>query len=177
MQALQETGLDKNTIVVVWGDHGWHLGDHTIWGKHSLFDRALKSTFMIQTPNIQQAGVPSDDLVETVDIFPTLMELCKIETPNSLSGKSLVPILDDPDAELHKPALGFWKTGYSLRTPKYRFSKFKKDEEVYFELFDHELDPNETQNLAKQEKYSQIVSDLEQKLTQLMPASYWESLK
>lgn len=176
LQTLKETDLDKNTIVVVWGDHGWHLGDHTVWGKHTLFERALRSAFIIKTPNLSKGGQPNESIVESVDIYPTLLELANIPTPNTLSGKSLVPLLNNPAARLDKPALSFWRNGYSMRTPQYRFSKYKDGDAIHFALFDHIKDKNETHNLADQAAYTKILNDLEEQSKALLPADFWESL-
>lgn len=96
LAALDELGLRNNTIVVVWGDHGWHLGDSAIWGKHSPFERAVKSTLLIRAPGMTNAGTHSNALVETIDLYPTLIDLCQPEfqqTHQPLDGRSLKPIL------------------------------------------------------------------------------------
>ena len=177
LQALKETGLDKNTIVIVWGDHGWHLGDHTVWGKHTLFERALKSTFIIKTPDLEKPGEASESIVETVDIYPTLLELCNLKAYHPLSGKSLVPVLKKPTASLDKPALGFWHSGYTMRSADYRFTRFKKGNQNYTELYDHRKDPDESQNLANLKENETLVKDLERKITQVIPKTFRESLQ
>jgi len=176
LQTLKETGLDKNTIVVVWGDHGWHLGDHTVWGKHTLFERALRSAFIIKTPDLSKAGTSNESIVESVDIYPTLLELANVSTPNTLSGKSLVPLLNNPSASLDKPALSFWRNGYSMRTATYRFSKYKDGDKIHLVLFDHTKDQNEEHNVANQPAYAQILKELDKQCNDLVPAGYWESL-
>lgn len=158
MDKLKELGLDENTIIVVWGDHGWHLGDHTIWGKHSTFDRALHSTFMVATPNMEQAGVSTDALVATVDIYPSLCELVGIETPEGVDGKSFVPILYNPNTKTRKDVMSYWGTAVTIRTDRYRLSLFNDGEREEVMLFDHEIDPNETINLA--DRYSKVTSKL-----------------
>ena len=95
MQTLQETGLDKNTIVVVWGDHGFHTGDHGMWGKHTNWEQATRVPLIIKAPGMKEAGI-SDSPVECIDVFPTLCELAGVSIPNSLDGKSLVPVLRNP---------------------------------------------------------------------------------
>jgi len=157
-------------------DHGWHLGDHTVWGKHTLFERSLRSAFMIRTPDMKNGGVANEAIVESVDIYPTLLELGQIQSPNSLSGKSLVPILKNPTATLDKPALGFWRNGYTLRTPKYRLTKFKEDSIIHTTLYDHSIDGNEATNLADLPEYSDILKRLDKQCIELIPADYWESL-
>src|SRR5690606_26857802 len=96
LKKLKETGADKNTIVVLWGDHGWNLGEHNIWGKHNLFEEGLRSPLIVYYPGIKHPGKKAEGIVETVDIFPTLCELSKLEVPQFLIGASFLPILDDP---------------------------------------------------------------------------------
>ncbi len=177
MKALKETGLEENTIVVVWGDHGWHLGDHTVWGKHTLFERSLRSTLMIKTPHMSAPGTSTDAIVETVDIYPTLLELCEIEAHNELSGKSLLPVLKNPSENLGKAALGYWKGGISMRTEQYRLTKWKAENEIYTELYDHQKDRYEMENVAGREEYQTVLKDLEQQLQAGELQRYWTSLK
>jgi arylsulfatase A-like enzyme len=177
LQTLKETGLDKNTIVIVWGDHGWHLGDHTTWGKHTLFERSLKSTLMIKTPDKKRPkGILNKAVVETVDLYPTLLELCQIPNPNKLSGESLVPLLNNPTLASKKPSLSFWNNGYSIRTPQYRLTKYKINKKVHTVLYDHQKDPYEANNLANEAAYNAILKDLEKQLVEKSPATFWESL-
>ncbi|MEM7657495.1 MAG: sulfatase [Bacteroidota bacterium] len=177
LAALEATGQAENTLVVVWGDHGWHLGDHTIWGKHTLFERSLRSAMIIRQPGMQQAGMPTDALVETVDLYPTLLEWTGAKSAHELSGKSLMPLLADPTAEHKSAALGFWKSGLSLRNDRYRLTEWKAESGVVQELYDHQQDPNETQNLAENEAYEGLIETLQQDLHALAPATYWPSLK
>lgn len=153
LDELERLGLAENTIVVVWGDHGWHLGDHTIWGKHTTFERSLRSTLIIRTPNMPQPGIASAGLVETVDLYPTLAALAGIDaTPDYLTGSSLVPLLNDPIHPGKDGALGYWKGSRTLRTDRYRITEFKnRPESSQIELFDHQTDPYESRNIANSE--------------------------
>lgn len=151
LNALHELKLDSNTIVVVWSDHGFLLGEHAIWGKHCLYERALRSPLIIRHPNLQQPGVTCEAIVETVDVFPTLVELCNLPAPEKLDGKSLLPQLKDPKVSSSKPALGFWSGGQrTVRTERWRLiSKLAKGETIpQLELFDYLNDPDETRNHA-----------------------------
>ncbi|MDX1930226.1 MAG: sulfatase [Pirellulaceae bacterium] len=148
---LHELKLDANTIVVVWSDHGFLLGEHAIWGKHCLYERALRAPLIIRHPNMKQPGATSDAIVESVDIFPTLVDLCQLPMPSGLSGRSLLPQLHDPSQGSTKPALGFWSGGQrTVRTDRWRLIRklAKADETPQFELFDYQHDPEETQNHA-----------------------------
>ena len=154
---LEKQGLAENTIVVVWGDHGWHLGDHLVWGKHTIFERALKSAFIVNIPG-QTTGKPIDKIVSTVDIYPTLMEWCNLEMPHETDGKSLMPLLENSDAEWENASYGYFRNGISLRANRYRLTKYFRDAEPVIELYDHQTDPNETKNIAIE--YPDIVERL-----------------
>ncbi|MFI3261882.1 MAG: sulfatase [Rikenellaceae bacterium] len=165
MDKLKELGLDENTIIIVWGDHGWHLGDHTIWGKHSTFERALNSTFIVSTPDMQDAGTPTDALVATVDIYPTLCELAGIEAPEGLDGTSIVPIINNPKAKTRNEVMSYWTDAVTLRTDRYRLSLYNNGKKQGIALFDHSIDPNETIDLSKHNP--KVVSKLVKKIKEL----------
>lgn len=148
LRKLEETGLDKNTIIIVWGDHGWHLGDHTIWGKHSPFERALNSTLLVKTPDMKKAGVKTYGLVASIDIYPTLCELTGVARPEELDGESFVPLLNNPKADGKEAVISYWRNILSMRTDRYRFVVYRDGEKQEMMLFDHKSDPNETINLA-----------------------------
>jgi arylsulfatase A-like enzyme len=133
--------------VVIWGDHGWHLGDHLVWGKHTIFERALKSAFIVNIPG-KTKGKLVDKVVSTVDIYPTLMDLCHVEMPHETDGKSLMPILSNPLAEWEDASYGYFRNGISLRTERYRLTRYFRDAEPVIELYDHQIDSNETKNIA-----------------------------
>lgn len=144
---LEKQGLSENTVVVIWGDHGWHLGDHLVWGKHTIFEKALKSAFIVHVPGMTN-GTPVEKVVSTVDIYPTLMELCTVKMPHNTDGKSLVPLLINPDAVWEEAAFGYFRNGISLRTERYRLTKYYRKAGPLVELYDHQNDPHETVNIA-----------------------------
>ncbi|WP_236778468.1 sulfatase [Pseudalgibacter alginicilyticus] len=152
LNELKALGLDKNTIVVIWGDHGWHLGHQQIWGKHSLFENALKSTLIIKNPKAKTSGNVLDNVVETVDLYPTLMKLANIEIPYDLDGESLDGLLNSEEVKHTNTAYSYFKDGISLRTERYRLTKYFRVEEPNIELYDHLKDPNETINIAQKKK-------------------------
>lgn len=165
---LSRLGLDDNTIVVVWSDHGFLLGEHAIWGKHCLYENALRSPLMIRHPGLHQPGATCDAVVETVDLFPTLTELCRLEAPASLDGHSLMPQLTDPSVGTKKPAVGFWSGGQrTVRTDRWRLivNKVKGEAASQVELFDYDTDPEETTNHADSNPL--VVADLLQLLSQV----------
>ncbi|WP_372949480.1 sulfatase [Mariniphaga sp.] len=157
LDELEKQGLAENTVVVIWGDHGWHLGDHLVWGKHTIFERALKSAFIVNIPG-KTKGKSVEKVVSAVDIYPTLMDLCHVEMPHETDGKSLMPLLANPVAEWEDASFGYFRNGISLRTDRYRVTKYFRNEKPVIELYDHQKDPNETKNVA--EEYPEIVESL-----------------
>ena len=158
LASLKDLGLDRNTIIIVWGDHGWHLGDHTIWGKHSLFERSTHSPLIVKLPKIEQSGLTSDALVETIDLYPTLCELTEITPPPGLNGESLVKIMGLPQSFGKEAVYSYQKNRISMRTDRYRLIAQYQDNTWTFALFDHQTDPFETKNIA--ENHKEIVLEL-----------------
>lgn len=155
---LDCSNLAKQTIVVVWGDHGWHLGDQGIWGKHTLHDVALRSPLIVRTPMLPRPGEAATGIVETVDIYPTLVELCGLPRPIGLDGQSFLSQLTDPSALAKAAAYGFWRGGkaHSIRTDRFRLTLTTATRNVpskvmQVELYDHQSDPFESVNIAAKE--------------------------
>ncbi len=146
---LETLGLAGTTAVVVWGDHGWHLGDHTVWGKHTAFERALNSALIVKLPGMSGSGKETDALVASIDLYPTLCDIAGVSPPNGLEGKSFMPVLNDPSAKVNEAVASFWKHTLSVRTDRYRFALFDDGERKEAMLFDHDRDPDETVNLAR----------------------------
>jgi iduronate 2-sulfatase len=146
---LKQSGLDKNTIVILWSDHGWHLGDDLVWGKHTLFDWALQSVLIIKTPEMKK-GVTCDKVISSVDIYPTLMELCRVKMPHKTDGKSFVPLLKNPASSKwdNNMAYSYFNDGITVRTERYRLTKYFRKNEPLIELYDHKNDPYENDNVA-----------------------------
>lgn len=167
LAALHDLGLDDNTIVVAWGDHGFLLGEHDIWGKHTLYENALRSPLIIRAPGLARPGEPSHALVETVDILPTLLDLCGLPAPGPLEGQSLRPQLKNPGAPTAKPARGFWTSGQrTIRTDRWRLIAHPSpgQPEPGVELFDMVTDPHEAHNVAGAEPavVKQLLAQLDQ---------------
>lgn len=165
MSKFKELGLDENTIIVVWGDHGWHLGDQTIWGKHSPFERALGSTLIVKTPEMKQKGKPTRELVATIDLYPTFCELAGVQAPEGIEGESIVPILKNPKAQIRTEVMSYWHNMLSMRTDRYRFAMYSKDGNRQVMLFDHQNDPYETVNVAQDNPA--VVEQLTSKMREL----------
>jgi len=145
LKALDDLKLSDNTIVILWGDHGYHLGELGIWGKHTLYEHSLRSAFIVRTPDMKQPGVATKSMIATIDIYPTIMELTGSPRPDHLDGQSFVSILKDPAATTNRPALSFWGDGESIRTKDHRLIRSGKS----VELFDHRTDAGEKKNVAK----------------------------
>jgi len=150
LDELERLGLAENTIVVVWGDHGWHLGDQRVWGKHTIFERALNSAFILKIPG-KKAGTRVSQVVSAVDIYPTIVDLCGLTMPMQTDGKSLLPLLKNPLAQWDDVSYSYFMNGISMRTERYRLTKYFRKEEPTIELYDHQNDPNETRNIATEQ--------------------------
>lgn len=144
---LDSLDLRDNTVIILWGDHGWHLGEHAIWGKHSLFEESLISPLIISYKGLGSPGTSTQALVETLDIFPTLCELAGLKTPAGLDGCSLVPALKDPTAKGHA-AFSYTPNAQTIRTETHRLIAHGDGK---LELYDHRTVACETKNLAELE--------------------------
>ena len=158
LATLKKTGADKNTIVVLWGDHGWHLGEHAIWGKHSLFEESLHAPLIIHYPEMKHKGANANAIVETVDIFPTLCDLAGIEIPEHSYGVSLKKILEAPNTTGHD-AIAYNNKASTIRTSTHRLTLHK---DGFVELYDHTAKEKETKNIA--EEHKELVKELKKKL-------------
>ena len=132
MDQLDRSGMRDNTIVVLWGDHGWHLGEHGVWGKHTLFEESLRSPLIISYKDIPKSGEPSEAVVESIDVFPTLCDKANIPIPEYIHGKNLKPQLDDPELLGHS-AIGFQNNRKTIRTKNHRLILHNNG---YAELYD-----------------------------------------
>ena len=154
--ALAELGLNENTIVVLWGDHGFHLGDLGIWTKHTNYEQANRIPICFVAPGVTKANSSTQQVAETVDIFPTLAQLAGLPSPTGpqpIDGVSLAPVLEDPNVRVRDHAFHAYpkaKLGRAIRTQRYRLVQWRKSggETVNdeYELYDYEADPNETTN-------------------------------
>lgn len=151
LQELKQSGLARKTVVVLWSDHGYHLGDHGLWGKATNFEQAMRSTLIVSVPGIKPGRTRG--LVELVDLYPTLCELSRLPIPSGLAGQSFVPLLRSPNGTGKKAAFSqaspSQATGYSLRTNRYRLILWQqKGEIVGRELYYYQTDPQETKNIV-----------------------------
>jgi iduronate 2-sulfatase len=172
LKALDDTGLAKNTIIVFWGDHGWHLGDHGMWCKHTNYEQAARIPLIVFVPGAGSAGTSASELVESVDIYPTLCKLADLPAPDDLDGTSFDALLSDQSAKT-KPAIFHSfprgeRIGRAVRTDRYRLVEWKKPGEpadtATLELYDYENDPGETKNFAAD--LPEVVAELRAMLNQ-----------
>ncbi len=154
MKKLEETGATGNTIVVLWGDHGWHLGEHAVWGKHTLFEESLRSPLLVSYPGIRKPGESTDSTVETLDVFPTLCDVAGLPKPDFVDGVSLRPLLEKPAAPGH-PAISYGRGARTIRTDTHRLIVHKNG---HTEVYDHTSAEKETRNVA--EANPALVEDL-----------------
>jgi arylsulfatase A-like enzyme len=166
LDALKRSGRDRDTIVVLTSDHGYHLGEHFMWGKVTLFEECARVPLVIRVPGRTKAGSVSQSLVELVDLFPTLAELCRVETPGHVMGSSFAATLSDSSTAHRRNAYSVVsrgaKLGRSIRTRRYRYAEWGGAGEN--ELYDLASDPSEHMNLAKQAEFQKLVADMRRQL-------------
>ena len=158
LNALKKLKLDKETAIFFTSDHGYLLGEHNFWQKGNLREEVTRIPLIIKKPN-EKPGI-SKSLVELVDLFPTACEIAGIKIPVSVQGKSLVPVLKNPDAKIKELAFSFVKNGSSMRYKKWAYMKYKDGTE---ELYDMQNDPKQFNNLASTKKYSKVMENLRYK--------------
>ena len=156
LDELKNLGLDKNTIVVLLGDHGWALGEHTFWGKHTLFDRATRVPLIVRAPGMETGQTES--VVSFVDLYPTLCELCGLPQPEGqLQGKSFVAVMKDPDVKVQDEVFIQWQGGDNLVNDRYSYTEWVKKDKTSRMLFDHQEDKEENHNVAVQSQYQSLM--------------------
>jgi arylsulfatase A-like enzyme len=160
LNELDRLGLAENTIVVLWGDHGWHLGEHDFWGKHNTLHNALRVPLIIKGPGIT-TGKNTAALVESVDIFPTLCTLAGLPIPSSVQGRSFDPLLNHPDQKFRGFIYTRFKTADAVVTNQFVYTRYQNNEQM---LFDLQNDPLENLNVASDPGHTEIVIDMERML-------------
>jgi len=179
LDALDRLKLTDNTIIVLWSDHGYHLGEHNgIWQKRCLFEESARAPLIIYAPHAKGNGQPSKQIVEFIDMYPTVADLCGLTAPKTAAGRSLRPLLDKPDrnwkgtafSQVLRPGDGNPVVGRSIRTDRWRYSDWgggKAGEELY----DHDSDPFEFTNLANNPKYKSVIEKLRPQLQEKIKAT------
>jgi iduronate 2-sulfatase len=161
LERLKASGKADNTIVVLWGDHGWHLGEHAIWGKHALFEESLRSPLIISHPGLRTKGKSTTSTVESIDIFPTVCELAGLPRPDFVDGVSLTTILKEPTATGH--AAISYSRARTIRSDTHRLITHA---DGHHELYDHRTEAAETKNIASEqpEVVEELLSQLKHRL-------------
>jgi len=174
LNALDKEGLADNTVIVLWGDHGWQLGDHGLWHKHTNFELATHAPLLLSVPQQKTAGQKCDAIVEFVDIYPTLADVCGLPVPAGLDGVSLKKYVENPQAPGSKVAVSQYPRGgaqtgnrpvmgYSMRDEQWRltlWSDRRNGEIVATELYDEKNDPAETVNVSGKTENKEVVERL-----------------
>ena len=172
LNQLDILNLTENTIILFWGDHGFHLGEHGLWRKNTLFEDSVRSPLIVSIPKQIHSGTTTDALVELIDIYPTLCDACQLPIPTEIEGISMVPVIEEPARQ--------WKTaafsqlvrvlnstsvdGYSMRTEQYRYTEWGNNGERGRELYNYYTDPNETVNIVNLPENEELVSHLSEQL-------------
>jgi arylsulfatase A-like enzyme len=158
LDALADSGRADRTIIVLWSDHGFHLGEKERWRKFTLWNESLHVPFIIVAPGVTRPGSRTDAPVSLQDIYPTLVELADLDLPGHVEGRSLVPLLRDPDMDWDHPTLStFGYRNHSVVSSRFKYIRYADGSE---ELYDVERDPNEWTNLAGQARYEAVKSEL-----------------
>lgn len=163
LNALEESAYANNTMVVLWSDHGWHLGEKLHWQKETLWEEATRVPLIISGPGIRNEGAVTEKPVSLVDVFPTLVDLAGLPPKENLEGQSLVPLIKNPNRAWDKSAVTVWENGYAVRSEHFRYIRYVDGTE---ELYDHREDPNEFRNLAKVEAFAEVKAELKGDLNQ-----------
>jgi arylsulfatase A-like enzyme len=165
LEALERLDLSGSTLVVLWGDHGWSLGDHGLWAKHSPFNVANRIPLVVRGPGVT-AGTTSERLVESVDIYPTITELLSLPPPEHLEGESFRTALTAATAAGKEAVFPRWKNSDSIRTERYYYTEWRNPggEIIARMLYDHAVDPDERSNVAEEPGYADIVASLSARL-------------
>ncbi|MBD3676476.1 MAG: sulfatase [Planctomycetaceae bacterium] len=159
---LELSPYAENTIVILWSDHGWHLGEKHHWHKFTLWEEATRVPLIVNVPGLTQLGQTCDRAVSLIDLYPTLSELCALQAPENLDGQSLVPLLKDPAAQPNRTALITHGRGnHAVRSRSFRYIRYADGSE---ELYDHRVDPNEWTNVAGEDRAVAIKARLRKSL-------------
>jgi arylsulfatase A-like enzyme len=169
LDAMDELRLWDRTVVLVMSDNGLHVGEHGLWGKMTLFEESARVPLVIAGAGVKRPGEATSSLVELVDLYPTLLELCRLAKVEELDGTSLVPLLQDPERSVKMAAFTLRKVGAarkvqmaeSVRTVRYRYTEWP---EGWIELYDHERDPDELHDLSEEPSQHETIEGLKRRL-------------
>ena len=167
---LDRLKLGDDTLIIFTSDHGYHMGEHGLWQKRSIFEESARVPLIMVAPKSKTTNVSSPRTVEMLDIYPTVADFCGLKQPDYLDGKSLIPLLEDPKAQWNRPAitqtvLGKNINGYTIRSERYRYTEWNKGKDGV-QLYDHDADPKELKNLANDPAHQGTVSELSKLMSQ-----------
>ncbi len=171
LEALDRLELAQNTVVVLWGDHGWNLGEHTLWCKHSCYETSMQIPLIVRAPGIA-GGQSRSGLVESIDLYPSLCELTGLPLPGHLAGRSFARLLSDPRAEWKTAAVGRYRNGDTIRTDGHRFTQYASGSgrPAARMLYDHRLDPAENVNVVDDPMRAEVVKRVAAELRETLEA-------
>jgi arylsulfatase A-like enzyme len=170
LAALDASGKAENTIIVLWGDHGWQLGEHGMWNKHSCFETSMHAPLLMAPPKASriETGTRTAAITEFIDIYPTLCELAGIETPDHVQGVSVVPLMKDTSRRGKPWAVGRFTIGDTIRGEQHRYSEYRENKGsgpiTGTMLYDHKNDPDENTNVVEQTSNVDVVETLSDEL-------------
>jgi len=176
--ALEETGEADNTIIALWSDHGYQLGDHGMWCKHTNFETSTRIPFILVDPRVKAQGQRTNARIELIDMYPTLANIAGIDLPTGLDGKSLVALIDNPKAWDTQDTVAFSQfhragnKGYSVRTKDFRYTEWRNAKTqtiVAQELYDHRNDPGENINVAESPERKHELQYVQKRLQKQWP--------
>jgi len=171
LEHLQRSPRFKNAVVILWSDHGWHLGEQSAWGKMTNFEVATRVPLIIAAPGVPHGR--TDHLAELVDVYPTLCDLANIDKPKHLEGDSLLPALQSGSSNPDSIALSQYTRfrerymGRAIRTQRYRYVAWfdqRENKIVERQLYDHQVDPHENNNLAALPDQAELVADFDKQV-------------
>jgi arylsulfatase A-like enzyme len=177
LDELERLELEEYTIVILWGDHGWNLREHGLWCKHCNYETSLHTPLIIRVPGKKQVGA-SREIVEFVDIYPTLCELAGLPLPGHLEGNSFHEILFDPEAKSDGVAICQWFAGITTISQNYFYTEWVDDRDSSYArmLYDHSTDPDENVNIAGAPEYDETIRSLSVEMRRSRARDYFQEL-
>ena len=158
IEGLDTSSYKDNTIIILWSDHGWHLGEKDHWRKFALWEQATRSPMLYVVPGMTKSGSVCNRPVDYMSVYPTLSDICGLEIPSHVQGKSIKPLLQDSKAKWDQPAITtYLHNNHAVRSEKWRYIRYENGDE---ELYDHDVDPLEWNNLSKDSKFQSVKKEL-----------------
>jgi len=175
--ALEELELDESTIVILWGDHGWNLREHGLWCKHCNYETSLHTPLILKVPGTKQVK-STTEIVEYVDIYPTLCELAGLELPAHLQGISFRDLLFDASASSDGVAICQWYAGITTIRENYFYTEWVNDEDQEYArmLYDHDVDPDENVNISEREENQAVIRELSTEMRRSRAENYFKEI-